>query len=131
MTRRVCIGNFPDGTAGLRCSKAGYDVMTPTPDPTQMTFDSTWSQTLPVWCTSGVHALAGSPNNSIRIPYPVALPYVPMIMGYYSADQQNWVTNVPIDLVRITGDGSSFEFWNSSGFVFYFFAVAFHIPSGM
>ena len=145
MTRRVLIGQFPGGAYGLRCSKPGYDVLTPNPAFNELTFDSTWTQTLPVHCASGIVGIG--PGGSATIGFSTGgLAYVPMSQTFFAFSHSGpwqafnnstysygngtaFTTRAP---ARISNDGANFYFTNLTTSVsLYFFAIAFKLRSGM
>lgn len=54
MVQRVVLGNLPGGGAGLRVSRPGVNVLTPSLDPSQLSFDTTWLRTLKVFMSGTV-----------------------------------------------------------------------------
>lgn len=59
MTKRVLIGQFPDGGYGLRVSQPGYDVTSNPPDNEKLVFNSDWPAVLPVYKTGSKSLYAG------------------------------------------------------------------------
>lgn len=54
MTRRVILGDLPGGDYGLRVSKPGYDALSTSLQPKQVSFDSRWTRSARVHMTGKV-----------------------------------------------------------------------------
>lgn len=54
MTRRVILGALPGGDFGLRVSKPGYDALSTSLQPKQLSFDSRWTRAARVHMTGTV-----------------------------------------------------------------------------
>ena len=85
MARRVAIGNFPDGHAGMRVSKAGFDALMNPVVAADMMFNSDWASCFPIHF-SVVSAVSGS--SSTTFTYPTALSYVPFMAFCYKQSSQ-------------------------------------------
>jgi hypothetical protein len=65
MARRVAIGNFLDGHAGIRVSKPGYDAMMNPVDDTKMMLNSDWASCLPIHWVSGFFTLGANASATL------------------------------------------------------------------
>ncbi|MCW2315321.1 hypothetical protein M2322_000855 [Rhodoblastus acidophilus] len=79
MVDGVNIGQFHDGSAGIRVSVPGYDGDPPTGtvDPSHLQFSTGWSSSLPIWWVSD--NIAFSAGSTVTINFPGTLPYTPFI----------------------------------------------------
>lgn len=87
MARRVALGNFPDGNAGLRVSQPSYDVLSNPVDNTQLMFNSDWGACLPIHCAF-IDVSLGS--TAVTLPYPEDLGYTPF--SAYAWYASSWGT---------------------------------------
>ena len=78
MTKRILLGKFPDGGAGLRISRPGKDVMANPPVQEDLQFNSDWFSALPIHQMGQVTV----PNNATTTVVFPALAYPPMILAY-------------------------------------------------
>lgn len=123
MTRRVVPGHQSDGAYGLRCSQAGYDASANPVDDSQLTFNSDWITTLPVYLAGAQLGVSNGADLTISF---ASVGYIPL--GFFLSRRSGdsfWVTLPPpygaafhpylrvltyIDHLRITnGTGASVD----------------------
>jgi hypothetical protein len=75
MTKRILLGEFPDGGYGLRASLPGYDVTSNPVDNTQLAFSSDWQAILPIYLSGASLGLSNGSDTSISF---TALSSIPL-----------------------------------------------------